>query len=173
MKQYQKLAVLLVVCLLPWSMAEARGQRCKEHKPETTPGSDFVIHKDGTATHKKTGLMWKRCVEGMQIKAGRCRGDLQKVFWSDVFKQYQGVKFAAYSDWRAPTIDELKTIVEKRCKSPALNLSIFPDAPNLQAWSASGVEGQDGKAWQMYTASGVALKANKAASASLRLVRKP
>jgi hypothetical protein len=163
--------VLLVLCVVATGVVEARAQRCKDSKKATTPTSDFVINDNGTAVHKKTGLMWKRCIEGTKGKS--CSGKPKKLFWDDMTKEYKSNSFAGMRGWRVPSVDELKSIVEKKCKGPALNLEVFPDASTLPNWTSSEIEGGGGKAWQMYITSGVAIKANKAVGSALRLVRTP
>ena len=162
--------VVLVLSIAISSVVEARGQRCKDSKTATTPTSDFVINSNGTAVHKKTGLMWKRCIEG--LSGADCQGKPKKLFWQDMVEEYKSPRFAGMRGWRVPTVDELKSIIEKKCKGPALNLEIFPDASKLPNWTSSEVEGGD-KVWQMYITSGVAIKASKAAASALRLVRTP
>src|SRR5579872_3251290 len=39
---------------------------------ESTPTSDFTDNGNGTVTHKVTGLMWKKCVQGLSGAA--CTG---------------------------------------------------------------------------------------------------
>lgn len=163
--------VVLLLCALVAGTAEARAQRCKDSKVATTPTSDFIINDNGTAVHKKTGLMWKRCIEG--TKGSSCSGEPKKLFWEDMEKQYKSVSFAGLRGWRVPSVDEMKSIIEKKCKGPALNLDVFPDASTFPNWTSSEIEGSGGKAWQMYVTSGVAIKANKAVGSALRLVRTP
>lgn len=169
-KLIQKL-VVLVFCVASTSVVDARAQRCKDSKAATTPTSDFIINDNGTAVHKKTGLMWKRCIEG--TKGSGCKGEPKKMFWYDMVKEYKSPRFAGMSGWRIPTVDEIKSIIEKKCKGPALNIEVFPDKSTFANWTSTEIEGGGGKAWQMYVTSGVAIKANKAVRSALRLVRTP
>ena len=164
--------VVLILSIAITNVVEARGQRqrCNDSKVATTPTSDFVINSNGTAVHKKTGLMWKRCIEG--LGGSRCQGEPKKIFWDDMVREYKAPRFAGMSDWRVPTVDELKSIIEKKCRGPALNLEVFPDGSKLSNWTSSEVEGRN-KVWQMYITSGVAIKATKAVASALRLVRTP
>lgn len=164
--------VLLVLCTVVTGVVEARTQRCKDSKQATTPTSDFVLNDNGTALHKKTGLMWKRCIEGTR-GASCTSGKPKKLFWEDMTKEYKNSSFAGLRGWRIPTVDEMKSIIEKKCKGPALNLEVFPDGSALPNWTSSEIEASGGKAWQMYVSSGVAIKANKAVGSALRLVRTP
>ena len=46
-----------------------------------------------------------------------------------------------FNDWRLPSLRELATISERRCRNPRLNLSVFPDSPARPYWSASSRPG--------------------------------
>lgn len=159
----------LIVGLSLVTVADARSQRCKADKAATTPTIEFVDNGDGTVSHLETGLMWKRCAEGQT--GAQCEGKATPYYWDDAAKRFSRHAFAGKSDWRMPTIDELKGIVEKRCKGPSFNLEIFPNAPTSVLWSSSEIPGRDDKAWQMYSPSGVAIKGNKAVEGRIRLVR--
>ena len=97
----------------------------------TTPTEDFVIHDDDTVTHVKTGLMWKRCVEGQTINNNVCEGVTTNAFdWQEALTTAKNSTFAEYSDWRAPNVKELMSIIERQCGSPAINSTVFPNTPN-------------------------------------------
>ncbi|TAN71181.1 MAG: DUF1566 domain-containing protein [Methylobacter sp.] len=102
-----------------------------------TPTSDFIDNNDGTVTHKKTNLMWQRCLFGQSWDGKSCTG------FSSIFNQgesrTQTDTFAGYSDWRLPTLSELNTIVDYANYSPAANKDIFPIAsPELgDVWTSS------------------------------------
>lgn len=46
-----------------------------------------------------------------------------------------------FNDWRLPSLRELATISERRCRNPRLNVSVFPDSPSRPYWSASSRPG--------------------------------
>lgn len=91
---------------------------CDSAIKASTPASDFTVHGDGTVTHTKTGLMWM---------ASALPGEYT---WLQALTEAGAATHAGYSDWRLPNIKELASIVEFRCHSPAINLSIFPDTPS-------------------------------------------
>ena len=164
------LGLLPILTLLADTAGAASTQRCKDHKPETAPTDSFKIDLQRNVVIKD-GLMWKRCAEGQSISRKGCEGKADQIYFEDAMSNRKYKKFAGYSDWRLPTIEEVQGILEKRCKGPAFNLEVFPGAPNLKLWSQKKVEGQDDKIWVMYSSTGVAVKHRIALAAMLRLVR--
>ena len=72
----------------------------------------YIDNNDGTITNPETKLMWKRCVEGQIWKAVlTCEGDDNKYQWQEAINHARSINYAGYSDWRIPTINELKTII--------------------------------------------------------------
>lgn len=96
--------------------------------PVATPASDFVDHGDGTATHVVTGLMWKRCAEGLS-GAGCGSGQAITMTWANAHATAEASTFAGYDDWRVPNVKELHSIVETCGFDPAINTTIFPNVP--------------------------------------------
>jgi len=131
------LIVALVFMVLPFSI---QAQTCKidAFGTSTTPTSRFISNTDQTITDTETGLMWKKCLEG--VKGDACRsGKMLSLTWNDVLRYPQKVNnsggFAGYMDWRLPTVKELLSIVEKRCLAPAINLEVFQRDPGSYIWS--------------------------------------
>lgn len=133
-------------------------QTCITTMPESTPTARFTDNKDGTVTDNQTLLMWKRCTEGVTLNDNGtpddmsddfCAGTLPGVAYSwqgglqhiDTINTTTG--FTGKNDWRLPNIKELTSIVELSCNNPAINLSVFPDAPDSnnsfagEFWSSS------------------------------------
>jgi len=117
-------------------------QTCDPSVPATAPASRFNDNGDGTATDRKTGLMWKQCMEG---KTGHGCGDassdvssLDKFNWQQALQRAETSEFAGYQDWRLPNIKELASIVERKCRDSAINSTIFPRMGNSYFfWSGS------------------------------------
>lgn len=140
--------VLLAGCVsLPVgssSLGTTPQQQCDLSKPETTPLSRFHIDEAaGTVFDTKTNLTWKRCAEGQIYRTGQCEGEAGR------WKRGEAVsKFGVDgSGWRMPNIDELTSIVEKRCKPPSANLVIFRDTPSEWFWSGSLSALDSNQAW--------------------------
>ena len=96
---------------------------------------DFTDNKDGTVTHNKTGLTWQRCAVGQTWTGSMCNGFATPMNYTAANQQTSTL--AGYSDWRIPSVNELKSIVEYKNYSPSINNVIFPSTPVNWFWSAS------------------------------------
>jgi len=161
--------IMLTIFLFLFT-AFLQAQTCKDSIPATTPDSRFSLHNDGTVTDNKTGLIWKRCLEG-QSGNDCSTGSAQSYDWSGALRQAQNQTFVGYSDWRVPNIKELASIVEQKCVEPAINLTIFPNDASSSVWSASPFPGDSYVAWHISFAYGYDASNNKDDSVFVRLVR--
>jgi hypothetical protein len=133
-----KLKILGVIFLCIPVIAEAA--TCKTTISPTTPIAQFT-DQNGTVTDNKTKLMWKKCSEGQKYLAGSCTGTIGAYNWPNALKQAAAAnseKFAGYSDWRAPNIKELESIVERQCYSASINTRLFPNTASSYYWSSTG-----------------------------------
>lgn len=135
------LMVMFAFLSLP---AVGNAQTCKpESIPATSPTRQFTDNHDGTVTDIETGLMWKRCSEGQvwDGSSNSCNGDAARYTWKAALDQAQTINksggFAAQVDWRMPNIKELRSIVERQCNVPSINLVVFPSSPPSSFWSSS------------------------------------
>lgn len=127
----------LAALIFLWSasiMPQLYAQTCVDAIPASTPTSDFEVHNDGTVTHSPTVLMWKVCSEGQTWQSdGSCSGVAGDHSWQQALQAPQtlntGGGYAGYTDWRLPNAKELTSIVEFKCNSPAINLTVFNNAP--------------------------------------------
>lgn len=128
----------LLISLLLMSSLPIYGQECVG-----TIIQQFIDNGDGTVTHKKNGLMWKKCIEGYRWdkEKNTCERSNLVTFeytWGAALKYIKDlnetVGFANSFDWRMPNIKELATIGETQCFSPAINLTVFPN-PIPATWS--------------------------------------
>lgn len=107
----------------------------------TTPTTDFHIHANGTVTHKPTGLMWMRCSLGQTWDGNTCTGNASMHTWQGALQAVQDFNNqgggAGYTDWRLPSINEIQTLVERRCANPAIHAEVFPATPVGRFWCSS------------------------------------
>ncbi len=106
---------------------------CHAEIPTSTPTEDFILEGD-EATHVPTGLVWQRCVRGMEwdADAQTCTGDTSIGFttWQAALDYAAGL-----AEWRLPNIKELASIREDRCW--AVNPEVFPDFPGGRFMTSS------------------------------------
>jgi len=134
----------------------------------TTPSSDFEIILDGAiARHRRTGLEWRRCVEGYFWNGDDCVGDLVGYDWQ------QALEIASDNTWRVPSIVELRTLVEHCNDSPAINRRVFPRAPAEVYWSSTPWRAESGRARAVLFTSGLDGNLEMTELAVVRLVRDP
>lgn len=130
--------------------AWASAQTCDATIENNTPASDFTSREDGTATHKKTGLMWSTCSLGQKFEKGKCKGEATKLNWEKAILAAKESRLAGHEDWRLPSIDELNSIVETGCHNPAINIEVFPDTVSAGYWSSSTVARMKSNARAMF-----------------------
>ncbi|MCX7178675.1 MAG: DUF1566 domain-containing protein [Proteobacteria bacterium] len=109
------------------------------------PTTDYTDNGDGTVTHNPTGLIWQRCAKGQTWTDSTCSGS------ATIFSLSAAVaitdSFAAQTDWRLPTEDELLSLVDYTRYGPAINTAIFPNTSPL-FWSVTAGSGGVG-AWEV------------------------
>lgn len=122
-------------------------------KNKDTSSSRYEIHNNGTVTDTKTGLMWKQCAELYRGNDCSSYDTLTQFTWGVAAAKFTKFsKYAGYNDWRMPTIEELKTLVdchdnseeivnEGGCNShnneSTINSEAFPNTPFDSFWSLS------------------------------------
>ena len=137
----------------------------------TSPGSDYILHGDGTATQKTTGLMWVRCSVGQQWDGSICKGEAAIFTWAEALKLANLEVFAGYDDWRLPNKNQLESIVEGRCVAPSVNLKVFPSTQSAFYWTSSPYAGLGTGAWSVDFGYGVVTATEKSGKLNIRLVR--
>ena len=150
-----QLATLYFLCLLGLMPVAASAQ-------------PFVISTDGSeVTDQKTGLIWRRCAEGMQVSGGTCTGTALS-YTHEAALQHAA---AVASPWRLPNIKELSSIVDKSRSNPAIDATAFPATPASFFWSSSPYVGNPANAWVVDFYDGYVNGISRGGSNYVRLVR--
>lgn len=141
---------------------------CENNLPATNPDGVYVDQDDGTVTDPRTGLTWKRCVEG--LGGANCdTGAAQFFTWGGALRHAESSSFAGYRDWRLPNIRELLGLVEECRSNPAINENLFPNTPMSDSfWSGSPT---GSSAWTVNYIYGRANATSRSLSGQVRLVR--
>ena len=148
--------------------ASQQPYQCNSNIKETSPTSRFNVNRiEGIAYDKETKLTWKVCAEGQSYSFGHCADAATEMTWGEAVKTFGDMG----DNWRLPNAEELKSIVEERCKSPAINMMVFRNAPSSSFWSASQNDKNPAKARYVSFFDGNAYYAGKSAEHNIRLVR--
>jgi hypothetical protein len=144
-----------------------------EHTPADTPDSRYQINRDGTVTDFRTNLVWQNCPAGLSGK-DCLQGKATGMNWQQALlyaEEQRGKKLAGYNDWRLPTIKELRTLSNRQCNYPAVNIHAFPNTPSYWYWSISPVISDGAYAWGIASDYGYDSWSNKLNKGLIRLVR--
>jgi hypothetical protein len=101
----------MMLCLAALcASASAAAQTCRPHIRPTAPDSRYTVNAaQGTVLDNQTGLMWKRCAEGLDGK--NCStGGIAYYDWEHALGQAAGSTYGGYTDWRLPNIKELHSL---------------------------------------------------------------
>jgi hypothetical protein len=146
-----------------------RSSSAVDYAAPTTPSSAFTDHGDGTVTHNRTGLTWKRCAEGQTWTGTTCSGDTATYVWSAASTLTSGM--AGHTDWRLPNWGEFESIIEYQATEPAINASIFPATALGRFWTATTNARFLTYAWHFNSGDGSSYYSDKQYSGYVRLVR--
>ncbi len=131
----------------------------------------FIV-QEGIATDTETGLMWCRFAHGQTWENGTATGNAKEGNWKTAFDVAKQSSYAGYTDWRLPTIDELKTLIDKVKGKTGnyIDADVFPKN-NRWFWASSPSEDSNGKAWFMNFGNGHGFSDNKYSCHSVRIMR--
>lgn len=163
----------------------------------SNPSSDTPLRfhdpENGTIIDNTTKLMWKKCSEGQSGK--HCdSGEIEKYTWGDAMAKFDKVKFLEHSDWRLPTIKELRTLIHcdngtpvtvslkhgcigenasnGQFSAPTINKILFPRSGAGRYWSSDTSQQLNFKAWVVSFYDGKHSDLDKSKSKRVRLVRR-
>lgn len=165
-----RIPFLLKVFLLAIATATSAGQTCNDAILATAPDSRFNDNGNGTVTDLATGLIWKRCAEGLS-GADCAIGTPMQLAWKQALQYAANAEFAGSSLWRLPNKNELASLIERCCYNPAINALFFPNTPTSWFWSSSPYVGYYDRAWYVYFSYGDVYYTSKDYAWYVRLVR--
>jgi len=134
------------------------------------PGVRFIDNKNGTITDTKTGLTWVK----------NPHTDLPEKFkehmnWQQAIDACKELSFAGHKDWRLPTVEELRELVDytrgAKDNEPTIDTKFFPDTKCSWYWTSTPCAWDSGIAWCVYFADGYVYSGSKGSSYYVRPVR--
>lgn len=133
----------------------AFAQTCPANVMRTAPDSRYDLLNGGAEVwDKQTGLVWQRCSLGQSWDGNVCTGVAARYTWQQALE----VAKAAGGGWTLPDIRELRSLVERGCYNPAVNIMAFPSTPLSwpSSWhvASSPVAGYGRGAWFVNLADG-------------------
>ncbi len=164
------------------------GNAKKITTPDEWQMEDRYLVKGGLVKDPTTGLVWMRCSFGQSWNGSTCKGKAAELSWTQAASIPSHFDYSGYSDWRVPTLEELKTLVY--CSSgqseltengtsgcsgdyehPTIVRGAFPETPSGGFWSSSPSANINGYAWIVYFYYGYGGHDSKDSNYLLRLVR--
>ena len=98
--------------------------------PDEQPPARFIISEEGTeVTDNKTGLIWRRCAEGMTASIDGCTGIPGVYDLEAALALANREAKATRQAWRLPKVEELSSIVDTSRKDPSIDTDVFPGTP--------------------------------------------
>ncbi len=119
---------------------------------------NLVINGDGTVTDTETGLMWQG-------------NDSEEMNWKESLAYCENLSIAGYDDWRMPSREELRSVVDYEKSGPAISTNFFPDTNPSRYWSATAYASNTSYAWCVLFSNGDDSNYRKSGSLNVRAVR--
>jgi Protein of unknown function (DUF1566) len=154
-------------------------QTCNPYAIAAAPTGRYADPGDGTVTDIQTGLMWKKCSEGLIWSGtnGTCTGAAVAFTWGNALSRVSNVngnivgQYLGHNDWRLPNIKELASLMEHKCFNPAINATELPNTQSSYYWSSSPLASSPTFAWGVDFGGGIVDNDNITYSHFVRLVR--
>ena len=133
--------------------------RCVRGPSPWKSGPQLTKNPDGTVTDQTTGLVWQQKLH------------TQVATWDEAQNLCRDLQLAGHSDWRLPSIRELRSISNDRLAQPSLDPDIFSGAASVPCWSATTQQNRPERAWFVDFTSGLVTYRDKTEQMQVLAVR--
>lgn len=133
---------ILIICLFFIQNVSAQ-QICDSDKPRSTlidnfqlTSSGFVIQNyyDNESKQRKKRY-WMACSVGQIWTGLDCEDSRQELNFKKATERVNSIRFAGFEDWKIPSVEEFRSIIEWQCKSPAVDQLFFPGIDFYSYWT--------------------------------------
>lgn len=97
--------------------------------------SYYIDNGNGTVTDTSTGIMWQQKTAENSMN------------WKNALEYCNNLNLANYTDWRLPTIKELRTLINYNRYRPSIDIHYFYDISESDYWSSSTSYGYGPCTW--------------------------
>ncbi|AKS41593.1 Lcl C-terminal domain-containing protein [Wenzhouxiangella marina] len=165
-------SLLLALAMTPdAALAQCAAGNLNPAVPASAPLTEFDEQGDGSLLHRRTRLIWQRCALGQTWDGAACTGAPSLMDWTTALLAAASTGQGGDPIWRLPNRNELASIVEQRCFSPALDADAFPAAPAVAYWTSTPVSDGGEQVWIVEFGDGATFAAPTDALQAVRLVR--
>ncbi|TGK02804.1 DUF1566 domain-containing protein [Leptospira langatensis] len=154
---YMRRSILLILCIFALPSIAA----------------PFTDNGDGTVTDSATSLVWQQCSSG--LSGSSCStGTATTYTWQNALSYCNTLSLSSKS-WRVPSINELKSIIDRSRVAPSISITFFPEASSSTAnWSSTtDINSGSGNAWGVSFADGSVTSSVKSGTLKARCVAGP
>ncbi|ETR68558.1 MAG: hypothetical protein OMM_04498 [Candidatus Magnetoglobus multicellularis str. Araruama] len=102
-------------------VSAVRGGQCHSFEHSV----NLVINKDDTVTDTCTGLMWQK------------EASTHDMTWQNAMEYCENLSLSDFKDWRLPTLQELRSIVDYSKFYPAINQDYYDGTMPVFYWSST------------------------------------
>jgi Protein of unknown function (DUF1566) len=113
----------------------------------------YLVSGDGAeVTDTTTGLIWRRCAEGMSASGNKCVGKALTFDFAGAFVRASSQAKVSKKGWRVPNKEELLSIGDEKRFTMAIDITTFPGTPPDHFWTSHRTDAENAYAVNFYNA---------------------
>lgn len=153
--------LVVCLCLLSACVPNTRHPVQDIKAGQAVKAQSYTDLGNGIIQDNVTGLMWQKATAPGTYT------------WDGAIAYCADLHLGPYTDWRLPTIEELRTLINSNIPypGPTINTAYFPDTVASIYWSSTSNANRTGNAWLVTFVGGLAGYSLKTGSIYVRAVR--